>query len=105
MRIACRWPGGMDILIPKTRYVVHLNGPRGVPTIQSILGRSAPSLRVATAAQKAVADTIKRLESTKDGPYASNEYGVTDVPDHLWNAWHAAHVEMDAVKLNMVFPA
>lgn len=93
----------MDILIPRFNRTIHLNGPRGIPTIVPAMGKSAPSLRVATAAQKAIADTIKRLSDTAGGEFYGHEYGVTDVPSHFWEAFRASHEKADVITKKIAF--
>jgi hypothetical protein len=97
-RVACRWPGGINLHIKKTgvppeRWPQHrLNGPAG----SLYAGVSGDPLRSPKAAQQLRQnhlDRLKEMELTKDKPLHEMEHTVhyveNHVPDHFWNAWVA----------------
>jgi hypothetical protein len=107
MRIACRWPGGITLALPRksgNHVTFFIAGPPGEPSIVPDLNNGKPPSRnVATDAHKRVADTVRRMIDTVGSDYAPHEYGVTDVPGDFWNEWLRQNAGFDIVTQEMVF--
>lgn len=107
-KIACRWPGGMTLAVLRPGGVPALtfrvDGPPGQPVILTAEEEKRPPSRyAATAIQKTVVDTVKRLQKSAGGDYDPTDYGVTDIPGDFWAAWYAQNRTLDVVMHEMVF--
>lgn len=108
MKVACRWPGGMTLMIPGKLGGPHrtfrLAGPPGVPSVLPVaMTKGAPSRNSATHIQRSVLDTVKRLSETAHGEYHVREYGITEIPGDFWHEWAAIHEKHDVITKRMVY--
>lgn len=106
MKIACRWPGGHNLVLTRPNgqhIVIHLNGPPGGPTMMPFDMRDRPSREAAHLLHKRVLDTVKRLKLSAGNAFAPDEYATTDVSGQFWNEWYAKNKDFDIVKDRMVF--
>jgi hypothetical protein len=107
MKIACRWPGGIDLLLVRTNapnQTIKLAGPKGsMSVLPPFMQKGRPSRNAATLTQTAMADTVKTLMDTVSDEYDPRQYGVTEVPYDFWNAWFALNRDNDIVVYDMVF--
>ena len=106
-KIACRWPGGMDVALLRHStqpIVIHLNGPVGEPSLlPPSTSVKPPSRDAATLLHKRVADTVKRMQDTAHEDFGPPDYGVTDIPGPFWAEWYDNHRDLDVVTCRMVF--
>lgn len=106
MKIACRWPGGMDLALHRGKLpplIMTLTGPPG-----SKRARLAPSFKVSREAAGSHSNFIQKtmvaLRKTIGDEYTPRDYGVTEVSDAYWAAWYEANQHLDVVQCRIVFP-
>lgn len=106
-RVACRWPGGMVLALPRAsgnHVTFFVNGPPGQPSVlPPLMRKEAPSRAAAHRMHKAVVDTVKSLSDSVDDDYPAHKVGVTDVPGDFWNEWFKANQTFDVVTKDIVF--
>lgn len=106
-RIACRWPGGMTLALPRDGLppqTVLVAGPQGDPSLLPRTSGLPPRSReAATLLQRRVADALARMRDTAADAFGPRDYGVTDVDGTFWAAWLAQNQALDVVRLRIVF--
>src|SRR5258705_13542925 len=99
MQIACRWPGGHNMVVPRPDappMVIHLNGPVGESVLLKPINMARPpSADVATLAQKRVADTVRRMQDSAGNQFGPSDYGGTGVSGQFGNEWDAQDKDFD----------
>ena len=106
MRVACRWPGGMDLALPRGAgvppLVVTLQGPPG--TARPPLARNfVASREPAGALRSSVDKTLRQLRETAADEFTQRDYGVTEVHDAQWLQWYETHKTLSVVLDRIVF--
>jgi hypothetical protein len=111
-RVACRWPGGINLHIKKTGLPTNrwpqfqLMGPAPGPNVPDVMKNANRALRSPAAAQllrKAHQDHIKHMAATRDHPLHQMQYVENNVPDSFWHAWLAQHGHTDTHVHKLVF--
>lgn len=105
--IACRWPGGTNLVLKKNdlkHVVVHVNGPPGSPQ-ETPVGGGNPlkSRHAALGMHKRILDTLDRMKGSKEHPIERMNYVVTEVNDQFWSAWYEQNEKYDLVQHKIVF--
>ena len=97
-RVACRWPGGINLHIKKTGVPgsrwpqFWLVGPAPGPDVPNVMRNAQKALKSPGAAlllKEAHRQHLKRMEGTKDLPLHQMQYVENSVPDTFWQAWLA----------------
>lgn len=106
-RIACRWPGGMTLAIPRDGAVpltATLDGPSSIPPVlSSVVSRPPVSRESAAQTQQRVRDAMDHMRSTADDELTQRDYGATEISGAFWAEWLSLNAENEVVTSRLVF--